>query len=107
MSHLTQSQRYTISSMLKQGYKQKEIALIIGKDKSVVSRELKRNSDNRSGIYKDELANRKYAKRQKEKHKHQKFTPEMQKEVEALLRQDYSPEQVVGCLKNKENLSFL
>ena len=96
MLHITVSQRYTISSMLKQGYKQIEIALAIGKDKSVISRELKRNSDSRSGIYKDELANRKYAKRQKEKHKYIKFTSEMQQEVEVLLRQDFSPEQVVG-----------
>jgi IS30 family transposase len=82
--------------MLKQSYRQNEIAIAIGKDKSVISRELKRNSDSRSGIYKDELANRKYAKRQKEKHKYRKFTQEMQKEVEYLLREDYSPEQVVG-----------
>ena len=65
MAHITQSQRYTISCMLKQGYKPIEIAIAIGKDKSVISRELKRNSDNRSGIYKDELAHRKYSKRQK------------------------------------------
>jgi IS30 family transposase len=94
--HITKAQRYTISSMLNQGYKQFEIAKAIGKDKSVISRELKRNSDIRSGNYKDELANKKYAKRQKEKHKYRKFTLEMQKEVEVLLREDYSPEQVVG-----------
>lgn len=96
MSHITVSQRYTISRMLNQGYKQVEIAKVIDKDKSVISRELKRNADSRSGIYKDELASRKYAKRQKEKHKYIKFTSEMQQEVEVLLRQDYSPEQVVG-----------
>ena len=96
MSHITESQRYTISSMFKQGYKQFEIARAIGKNKSVISRELKRNSDRRSGIYNDELAHRKYAKRQKEKHKYIKFTLEMQKEVEVLLREDFSPEQVVG-----------
>lgn len=98
MAHITETQRYTISCMLKQGYKQIKIAEAIGKDKSVVSRELKRNSDSRNGIYKDELANSKYAKRQKEKHKHRKFTSEMQEKVEALLREDYSPEQVVGIL---------
>lgn len=96
MSHITLSQRYTISSMLNQGYKQVEIAKAIGKDKSVISRELKRNADSRSRIYKAELANKKYAKRQKEKHKHIKFTSEMQQEVEVFLREDYSPEQVVG-----------
>ncbi|OPZ02763.1 MAG: hypothetical protein BWZ11_00654 [Bacteroidetes bacterium ADurb.BinA395] len=37
MSHLTRKQRYTIVSMLQNGYKQKEIALVINKDKSVVS----------------------------------------------------------------------
>lgn len=65
MSHLTEPQRYTISSMLKQGYNKSEISRAIGKHKSVVHYEIKRNSDKRSGVYKDELANKKYAKRQK------------------------------------------
>jgi IS30 family transposase len=104
MSHLTAPQRYTISCMLKEGYTQREIAKAIGKDKSVISRELKRNSDKRSGIYKDDLANRKYAKRQKEKHKYIKFTLAMQRGVEALLREDYSPEQVVGVFKKRNQV---
>ncbi len=41
MKHLTLEQRYTISVMKKQGCKQKDIALTIGKDKSAVSRELR------------------------------------------------------------------
>jgi len=41
-AHLTQEQRYTISCLKKQGYSQSVIAKIIGKDKSVISRELKR-----------------------------------------------------------------
>ncbi len=57
MSHLTQSHRYIIRRMLKQGYKQIEIPNAIGKDKSVINRVLKRNSDKRTGIYKDKLAN--------------------------------------------------
>ncbi len=40
MAHITQAQRYTISCMLHQGYKQIEIALAIGKDKSVISKKL-------------------------------------------------------------------
>ncbi|MGB0880842.1 MAG: IS30 family transposase, partial [Polaribacter sp.] len=99
MAHLTHEQRYTISCMLKQGYKQAEIAKAIGKDKSVVCREKKRNSDKRSGVYNDELAQKKYAKGQKEKPKLKRFTTSIQEEVERLLREDYSPEQVVGILK--------
>lgn len=102
MAHITETQRYTISCMLKQGYRQNEIAFTIGKDKSVVCRELQRNSDSRSGIYKEELANKKYTKRQKEKHKHRRFTSEIQEEVVSLLRKDYSPEQVVGSLKKQD-----
>lgn len=59
MSHITVEQRYTIERMLQQGYKQVEIARCIGKHKSVVSRELKRNCDKRSGKYKSDLAQRK------------------------------------------------
>ena len=43
MSQLTSEQRYTISVMYKQGFAQKVIAVTINKDRSVVSRELKRN----------------------------------------------------------------
>ncbi|MDR0206890.1 MAG: hypothetical protein LBI45_06505 [Bacteroidales bacterium] len=46
----------------------------IGKDKSVLSRELRRNSDKRTGEYNPELAQCKYEKRQKEKPKFIYFT---------------------------------
>ena len=98
MAHITVNQRYTISCMLKEGYNQVQIAKAIGKNKSVVSRELKRNSDARNNVYKHELATQKYAKRQKEKHKHKRFTALIQFEVERLLEEDYSPEQIVGTL---------
>ncbi len=103
MSHITQEQRYTISQMLLQGKSQKEISQTIGKDKSVVSREITRNRDQRSGRYCHHLASRKCYKRHKEKGKHQRFTPDVQSSVESLIRADYSPEQVVGSLR-KQNL---
>ena len=71
------------------------------KKRNLVSREIKRNSDKRNGTYKHELANRKYRYRQKTKLKHKRFTKEVQDNVENLLRKDYSPEQVVGKLKNQ------
>ena len=73
MKHLTVEQRYTIWAMMQQGWKQKDIALAIGKDKSVVSRELKRNCNNRDRKYKADLAQRKYENRQKNKPKHIRF----------------------------------
>ena len=50
MPHLTSEQRYTVSCMFHQGKKQVEIATTIGKDKSVISREIKRNKDQRNGM---------------------------------------------------------
>lgn len=101
MSHLTESQRYTIEVLLTQGLSQKEIANIIGRDKSVVSREISRNCDERSGSYRQGLAQRKYKKRLLEKPKKTYFTPSIRMMVEEELSSKLSPEQIVGvCRKN-------
>lgn len=99
MKHLTEAQRYTIEVMRMQGHKQKDIALAIGKDKSVVSRELRRNCDKRSGTYKSELAQRKCISRHQNKVKAISYTPTMQALVKDLLSQKYSPEQITGHCK--------
>lgn len=96
MKHLTVEQRYTIWAMMQQGLKQKEIALAIGKDKSVVSRELKRNCDNRNREYRADLAQRKYESRQKNKGKRICFTEEVKQYVDECLAKDFSPEQISG-----------
>ncbi|MCH8533875.1 MAG: helix-turn-helix domain-containing protein [Flavobacteriaceae bacterium] len=69
MAHLTVEQRYTISRMLKLGHSQSSIARTIDKDKSVVSREIRRNSDGRSGEYCSDLAPRKAMMRHQKKSK--------------------------------------
>ncbi|MEZ4907266.1 MAG: IS30 family transposase [Saprospiraceae bacterium] len=97
--HLTLEQRYTISVMIQNKYSQTDIAKTIGKHKSMVCRELKRNSDKRNGEYKADLAQKKYTKRLKEKPKKHKFTKSVKFYVIDKLRQDYSPEQIVGRAK--------
>ena len=74
---------------------------MIDKHKSTVYREINRNSDKRNGVYKSELAEKKCRERHKHKHKHKRFTSETEQNIEALLIEDYSPEQVVGYYKNK------
>jgi len=88
--------------MLEQGYSQTAIAKSICKDKSVICRELKRNSDKRNNAYRADLATKKYYKRQSEKPKNIRFTDEIKQRVETLLKEDFSPEQVVGVM-NKLN----
>lgn len=101
MSHITYEQRYTIQVMLAKGISQNEIGLTIGKHKSVISREISRNKDGRSGLYTADLAQRKTDKRKVDKPKAIQFTQSMQQQVEELLRKGYSPEQVVGRMKKQ------
>lgn len=102
MSHLTVEQRYTIAQMLEQGFSQKQIAEVTQKHKSVVCREIKRNSDQRSGKYKSKLAQSKYDIRLKTKPKKEHFTEQIRLDVEAKLKEKYSPEQIVGECKKLE-----
>lgn len=99
MKHITEQQRYTISAMKKHGYSNTEIAKIIGKNKSSVGRELKRNSDKRDGVYKAELAQRKAHGRHKNKTKRLKFTSEVKAYVEKKIKDDWSPEEISGRAK--------
>jgi IS30 family transposase len=101
MKHLTAEQRYAISLLLQQGKTQKEIAKIIGKHKSTVSREIARNQDKRSGKYNYELAERKYRQRIREKPKKIHFTQAVKDFVESQLKEDLSPEQIVGVAKKE------
>jgi transposase, IS30 family len=101
MSHLTQTQRYTIDVLKKENRSQTYIAKRINKSKSVVSRELKRNSDKRSGEYKVELAQKKCIERHQKKPKKIRFTKSVESHVNACLEKDYSPEQIAGFSKKE------
>lgn len=102
MTHITLEQRYTIAQMNTHGYSRKSICEVIGKDKSVLSRELRRNSDARNGVYKSDLAEKKYKKRQLEKPKKVYFTSIIEKQVEDGLKSYLSPEQMVGLAKREK-----
>ncbi|MGL5547366.1 MAG: IS30 family transposase, partial [Tannerellaceae bacterium] len=73
-----------------------DLAAAIGKDPSVVSRELKRNSDSRNGVYTSNLVQRKSEKCKVSKRKYLKFTKEIKLLVDSLLQMSYSPEPIKG-----------
>lgn len=85
--------------MKTEGYSQREISERISKDKSVVSRELKRNCDLRNKDYKADLAQKKYEKRKSEIPKKIYFTASIKELVVSKLGLFYSPEQIVGECK--------
>jgi IS30 family transposase len=99
MHHLTQEQRYIISSSLQSGKSRAEICVLIGRDKSVLSREIARNRNEKTKEYSADLAQRKYATRQKGKRKACHFTASIQSYVEEKIESQLSPEQIVGIAK--------
>ena len=102
MKHITEEQRYTISVLKNKGFSQKRIAELIGKDKSAISRELRRNCDGRSGEYRHELAQRKCLERHQRKPKKIHFTEQIKQYVNKWINEDYSPEQIIGRAKLEE-----
>lgn len=96
MGHLTEAERYEISALLVAGHTQTFIAKQLGRDKSVISREIRRNADQRGCSYKPDLAQRKYAQRLRDKPKLVKFTKEICDRMLDLLAQELSPEQIKG-----------
>jgi len=103
MKQLTVVQRYTIECLLAQGQSKTKIAQAIGVATSTVCREIKRNCDQRNGVYKSGLAQRKCQARHQQKPKLMRFTEQVIGRAEALLLSDFSPEQVVGyCQKKQE-----
>ena len=99
MAHLTLEQRYTIQYLRSEGLTQSAIAEKIGKDKSVISREIRRNCDMRNGAYRADLAHRKYQERLEQKPKSHKFTEQIKETIHRLLEEDFSPKQIVGRCK--------
>jgi len=85
--------------MLSQKKSQKEIAHALDKDKSVISREISRNCDQRSGKYNHLQAQGKCDKRSSEKNKNAPFTDDIKDYVIERLNDKLSPEQIAGEAK--------
>ena len=101
MKHLNQEQRYYISAYLQSGKAINEIAIILGVHRSTIWREIHRNKDQRNGVYKAELAQRKYRNRLQSRLHHVKFTSDLKLQVDILIRRDYSPEQITGFMRSR------
>lgn len=91
-TQLTPEKKYHISSLLKVGYKQKEIAEEIGVHPSSISRELRRNKHNDS--YHPELAQIETSLRHKHKKKDHVITKTIERYIRSKLKEECSPEQI-------------
>jgi IS30 family transposase len=96
--HLTREQRYTIFSLYRENYTQKKIAEIIGKDKSVISRELKRNANNK-GKYSFEYAQDMANLRKERMKAPRKLNFRLEQKIIEKIKDGWSPEQIEGRFK--------
>ena len=98
-TQLTRGQRYQIKVLLKAGHNQTQIAILVGCHKSTISRELRRNRGLKGyrSYQADELA----YDRQCEAYR-SRITWSTWQQVERLLLQDWSPEQIAGWLKREK-----
>lgn len=103
MIHFTEQQRYKLEVLLQEKVHKTRIAEELNVHISSIYREIKRNSDARNSVYKAELAVRKCKKRHDDKLKNQCFTTEIKSYIESLIKEDLSPEQIVGKSK-KDNI---
>ena len=62
-NHLNQSKRYALEAYLSVNKSRSEISALLEVSESTISRELKRNCDDRNKVYRAELAERKYQER--------------------------------------------
>lgn len=112
MGHLSLGQRYQIEAYTAAGFKDNKIAEHLDVSKSVISREKKRNSDQRNGAYRAGLAQRKADARKASKNKHKRFDEEMRQRIEQLVKQDFSLKAIAtkkawpACLMNASTSTY-
>lgn len=96
---LTSRERYVLSALRKQGYSQARIAHILARDRSTISREVRRNSQDGTGrVYRPALADDFARWRRSRSRRNQRFTAEDWAIVIKHLKLEWSPEQISGRL---------
>jgi IS30 family transposase len=102
-TRINKENRFEIYELKHSGLSVRKMAETIGKHPSTISRELKRNIGQRG--YRPDQANALADARKKISKKSIKMTSDLVEKIEAMLLQDWSPEQISGVLK-KESINI-
>jgi IS30 family transposase len=103
-TQLTEGERYHIHALLQAGFKLTRISKELGRNKSTISREIKRNSGQRG--YRPKQAHEKSVERKNNCANGAKFTQEQWDAVDELLQMRLSPAQISGRLKNEKMIGI-
>jgi IS30 family transposase len=101
---ITVDERYTLGLLRQLGHSAAAIARALGRDRSTVWREVRRNRASSDGTYRPQLAEWYARRRRSRSRRNQRFTAADWLQVHAGLRQLWSPEQVAGRLRRAHQL---
>ena len=103
---ITSEERYTIAALRREGFNAAEIARRLGRHRSTISREIRRNSSRWDGSYRPSKAIERANGRRSRSRRNQHFTKADFALVEKKLKEDWSPEQISGHLRLHGELSI-
>jgi IS30 family transposase len=98
-TRLTEDERYQIYEGVTEKRSHRQIATLINKHHSVVSKEVKRNTGLRG--YRPKQAQAKAQQRYQNKPRHRKLTPDIQSLIAERIKLEWSPDQIQGRLRNE------
>lgn len=96
---ITTEERYTLSALRKQGLPVTQIASIMGRHRSTIHREIKRNLSPRKWCYRPFEADSMSRGRRRRSRRNRHYTEDDFRVVRKLLRKQWSPEQIVGHIR--------
>lgn len=98
---ITSDERYLISTLRKRGFTPAQIATIVGRHRSSITREIRRNATRADGGYRPFTAAERTRGRRSRSRRNTRFTAAQWAIVHAWLREQWSPEQIAGRLRRE------
>lgn len=103
---ITFAERYALGLLRRDGLSPAAIARTLGRHRSTILREVQRNQARSDGTYRPPLADWYARGRRSHSRRNRHFTPAEWAQIQELLREDWSPEQVAGWLRRHQRLAI-
>jgi len=103
---ITFEERYTLGLLRQGGLAPAAIARVLGRHRSTIGRECARNGTPRDGCYRPQLAEWYARGRRSRSRRNRRFSAADWARVQALVREDWSPEQIAGRLRADQELAI-
>ncbi len=103
---ITFAESYTLGLLRQGGLALAAIARMLGRHRSTIGREVRRNGTPRDGCYRPQLAEWYARGRRSRSRRNRRFSAADWARVQTLVREDWSPEQIAGRLRRRRKLAI-